>query len=272
MSYIKATVTRPNGNPGKGITPKDMMIIYDVDDIRSFPRRDDAGVVHVGDIVLKPGRYATALYLTTGTVELASNSDGDTDAEGFTPSVKGKHPGNKREIREFKANWLGKKCIIVMDYCSGEDSDIIGSPCNPCKMAVAYTGNNESNASEFTFTQISKGDDIGLYAGTHTLEEPVGVVTSGSDRIGYIADGQYQLSNGAAEIKGVDGGQHGALITLIGTDSGPAPTISADTAGTVFILKNGKTFTASAGSQITFRAFAKTQSSLVWIEESRYEL
>ena len=96
MTYVKASVRRPAGNPGNGIQPKDQLVIYDVDDILSFPQRNDAGVVIEDDIVMKAGRYAIGIYLTPGTAEISSNSDGETDAEGYTPSVKFNHPGNRK--------------------------------------------------------------------------------------------------------------------------------------------------------------------------------
>ena len=137
MTYVKASVRRPAGNPGNGIQPKDQLVIYDVDDILSFPPRNEAGVVIEEDIVMKAGRYAISIYLTPGTAEISSNSDGETDAEGYTPSVKFNHPGNEQEIREFKTNWLSKKCIVVLRYCSGKPADLIGTPCNPCKLSVS---------------------------------------------------------------------------------------------------------------------------------------
>ena len=79
-------------------------------------------------------------------------------------------------------------------------------------------------SNELTFTQISKGDDIAIYRGTDTLEEPVAVVEAGATDIDYQTDGQYQLSAGAAKIAGVTGGSHGSVITLMGC-SGVAPTV-----------------------------------------------
>ena len=251
MTYVKASVRRPAGNPGNGIQPKDQLVIYDVDDILSFPPRNDAGVVIEEDIVMKAGRYAIGIYLTPGTAEISSNSDGETDAEGYTPSIKFNHPGNEQEIREFKTNWLSKKCIVVLRYCSGKPADLI----------------NESNTNELTFTQISKGDDIAIYRGTDTLEEPVAVVEAGATDIDYQTDGQYQLSAGAAKIAGVTGGSHGSVITLMGC-SGVAPTVEK---GGNFLLKGGKTFTASEGSQLTLRAFNDGSEAMKWIEQSRYE-
>ncbi|KAB6152550.1 hypothetical protein GA414_27040, partial [Bacteroides xylanisolvens] len=158
-------------------------------------------------------------------------------------------------------------CIVVLRYCSGKPADLIGTPCNPCKLSVSYTGSNESNTNELTFTQISKGDDIAIYRGTDTLEEPVAVVEAGATDIDYQTDGQYQLSAGAAKIAGVTGGSHGSVITLMGC-SGVAPTVEK---GGNFLLKGGKTFTASEGSQLTLRAFNDGSEAMKWIEQSRYE-
>jgi hypothetical protein len=268
--YVKASVKRPSGTPGKGITLQDQMIIIDVDDVQSFPSRNAAGVVIEGDMVMKAGKYAVGLYMTPGTTEVTSNSDGDTDAEGFKPQVKFAHPGNEQEVREFKANWLGKKCVIIMRYCNGKLPDLIGSPCNPVKLTVAYTGSNDANKNELTFEQISKGDDIAIYSGSITLEEPVAVVATGATAVPYSADGQYQLTAGAASIASVTGGVHGSAITLLGV-SGVAPTIAKATEGSEFVLKSGKTFVASDGSQITFKAFDDGGITLKWIEVSRYE-
>lgn len=172
-TYVKANVNKPTGMPGRGITPKDKITVIDVEDIDTFPARDEAGVVIAEDIVMKNSKYGVGIYVTPGTAALSSNSEGDTDAQGFRPSLQFSHPGNKQDVREFKTNWLGKNCIVIIEYCNGEMADIIGSPCNPCQMAVEYTGNNESNANSFTFQQVAKGDDIGIYLGSVTTSEGV---------------------------------------------------------------------------------------------------
>ena len=266
--YIKQSVPRAAGNPGIGIQTRDALTLIDVDDIAYMPPRDDKGVVIAEDIILKPGCYPITIYMTPGTVEVTSAAEGETDQIGFLPQVKFNHPGNERLVREFKANNLNRKFISIVRYCSGKDADIIGSICNPCKMTPSYTGNNEGNTNEFTFQQIAKGDDIGIYAGTVPEEEPVAVVETGVKTVKFVAEGQYQLSSGAAEIDTIEGGSAGAVITLVGT-SGTAPTV-ANTADAI-LLKGGKTFTASEGSQITLRAFDAGNGNVIWIEQSRYE-
>ena len=268
MTYIKQSVKRAPGNPGIGIKTRDALTLIDVDDIAYMPARDDKGVVIPEDIILKPDRYGYTIYMTPGTVEVTSAAEGDTDQIGFIPQVKFNHPGNEQPVREFKANSLNRKFIIIVRYCSGKPADIIGDICNPCKMTPSYTGNNEGNTNEFTFAQITKGDDIGIYLGTVPEEEPVAVVEASVKTVNFVAEGQYQLSDGTAVIDKIEGGSHGAVITLLGT-SGTAPTV-AHTPDAIF-LKGGKVFTATEGSQLTLRAFEVAGGEIIWIEQSRYE-
>lgn len=267
MPYYKKSVPRASGNPGTGIQPRDQLTLIDIDDIAFMPSPDDKGVVIADDIVMKPGRYGYNIYMTQGTIEIASAAEGDTDKIGFTPSIKFEHPGNEQEVREFKANSVNRKFIVVVRYCSGKPADLIGSICNPCKLTPSYTGNNESNTNEMTFQQISKGNDIFIYKGTVTLEEPVSTIESGSTVVTFVSEGQYQLSAGAAAIDEIEGGAHDAVITILGV-AGVAPTISA-TQGKI-LLRGGKTFTASEGSQLTLRAFDSGDGGVVWIEQSRH--
>lgn len=267
MTYIKTSVPRASGNPGTGIQPRDQLTLIDIDDIAFMPGPDEKGVVIADNIVMKPGRYGYNIYMTQGTIVITSAAEGDTDKIGFTPSIKFEHPGNEQAVREFKVNSINRKFIIVVRYCSGKPADLIGTMCNPCKLTPSYTGNNESNTNEMTFTQISKGKDIFIYKGTVPLEEPVSVVESEAKSITFISEGQYQLTSGSATIDEITGGAHDLVITILGT-SGTAPTISS--APGKILLRNGKNFTANEGSQITLRAFDTGDSGIMWIEQSRY--
>ena len=268
MSYIKKSVPRASGNPGLAINPRDQLILIDIDDIAYMPAPDDKGVVIEDNIILKEGRYGISLDMTPGTVTATSAAEGDTDKVGFTPQIEFEHPGNDQAVREFKMNWIGRKCIAIMRYCSGKPADLIGNQCNPCTVTPSYTGNNEGSSTTFTVAQASRGDDMYIYGGTVPLEEPVALVDPSSKTIEFIADGQYQLQSGASTIDKIEGGSHGALITILGT-KGESPTVST---GDGILLREGKTFVASEGSQITFKAFAKSPTELLWIEQSRYEV
>lgn len=267
MTYIRKSIHRPAGNPGTGLQLRDLLVLINIDDIAFMPSPDDKGVVIVDNIVMKPGRYGIEFYMTHGTVEITSAAEGDTDKIGFTPSLKFQHPGNEQEVREFKVNELNGKFIAVIRYCSGKASDLIGSICNPCKITPSYTGNNEGNSNEFTVSQISKGHDMFIYKGTLPLEEPVSTVEAGSKNVSFVSEGQYQLSAGGGVIETIEGGSDRALITLLGV-SGSSPSVaSADR----ILLRGGRQFTATEGSQITLRAFDAGNGQIMWIEQSRYE-
>lgn len=265
--YLKVSVPRPEGNPGRGIQPRDQLTLIDIEDIAFMPTPDPKGVVIMDDIIMKPGKYAYHLYMTPGTIEISNAAEGDTDKMGFTPSIKFEHPGNEQAVREFITNSINRKFIIIVRYCSGKPSDLIGTICNPCKLSTTYTGNNESSSNEMTFSQISKGEGIFIYKGTVTLEEPVSTVESGVKVVNFVSEGQYQLSSGQAVIDEISGGVHNAVITLLGV-GGTSPTVSPD--GGKILLRGGSTFTATEGSQITFRAFDTGDEGIMWIEQSRY--
>ena len=270
--YILQNIPRPEGNPGIGIQTRDQLTLIDVDDIAYMPARNPNNVLIEEDIILKKNRNATTIYMTPGTVEVTSAAEGETDQIGFNVSVKFNHPGNEQPVREFKANCLNRKYIIIVRYCSGKPSDIIGSICNPCKMTPSYTGNKDGNTNEITFDQISKGDDIGIYLGTVPEAEPLAVFEVKEDEsLPYVGDGQYLLTTDATGVApvlaGITGGSHGATVTLLST-SATAPKVEA---GEAIILKGGKTFVASEGSQLTLRAFDAGEGKMLWIEQSRFE-
>lgn len=267
MAYLKKSVLRGAGNPGLAINPRDQLLLVDIEDIAYMPSPDDKGVVIADDIVLKEGRYAIGIYMTPGTAAVTSAAEGDTDQVGFTPQVEFSHPGNDQEVREFKVNWIGRKCIAIIRYCSGKPSDLIGSLCNPCTVTPSYTGNNEGNTNSFTVAQASRGDDMYIYKGTVTLEEPVALVDASADTVQFVADGQYQLQAGSASITKIEGGSAGAVITLRGC-KGEAPTVAS---GEQILLKGGVSFSAGEGSQLTLKAFDAGKENLLWVEQSRYD-
>lgn len=162
-TYTKKSIARPAGSPGRGYATMDELILIDVDDISTLPERDADGVTVSTTITLKPNAKAIKLYMTPGTVEATDNAEGEVDAVGFKPSIKGSHPGNSADVRAFKYNNLDKRFVILIRRCDGSPTDIVGDVCNPCAMTANYTGSKDANKNEFTFTQVCKGKGIGIY-------------------------------------------------------------------------------------------------------------
>lgn len=268
MGYIKVNVGKPGQNAGTGIKPKAAITFIDLEDVISIPPRDSKGVLITGNIVPKSNAYGITIYATRDTIELTSNSEGDMDNEGFRPSVKFKHPGNNQEIREFKHNWLGRSALVIVDYCDGSPKDFIGTPCNGARMQVNYTGNKDANSNEFTFQQEMKGMDIAMYEGTIPYASPIAIVPAGATSIALVGEGQYQLSGHteAVTITAATGATDGMIFTLLGVNSGTAPSIAASS---TFILKNGETWNATTGEQITFKAIKSGPSAFTFVELGR---
>lgn len=269
MSYVKASVPKPSGKaPGVGIKASADITFFEKDDILTMPQADDKGVVITENIVMKPNKYGITIYGTQDTIEFDSKSEGDTDNEGIIPSFKFKHPGNKQAIREFKANWVGKQVVAVIKYCDGSGKDLFGTICNPMKIGVTMTANKDATSNEFTVTQLTKGDDIFIYEGTLPLEAPVAVIDAAATELDLVGEGQYQLTghSAAVTIATVTGASHGLVFTLLGANSGTAPNVAASS---TFILKDGTTWTGSAGAEITFKAFKSGSSAYVFFELSR---
>lgn len=277
MKYIPKSIRRPAGSPGAGLKTRDSIVLYKTDDILYMPSPDEKGVLIEEDIVMRKGRYGIEVYMTPGTVEQTSPAEGETDAIGFKPSVKFRHPGNELEVREFKVDSINSKYIGVIRHCSGKPADLIGSMCNPCKITPSYTGNNESNANEFTLEQISAGDDFYMYKGNIPLEEVEELRATGGDGNGVTVQavpGARVLYSETDTIVVIDGGSEGDIFTIMG--GGPADTTGKIAAGDLtgtgnILLHGGNDFNCTEGSQITLRAYSLSADDLVWIEQSRYE-
>lgn len=257
MTYIKKSVARPGMQAGLALRLQPMLTLYVADEIKQMPATDENGVMLDGEIVLKPGCYGIQIYGTPGTVEMSSNGEGDTDMVGFQPSVKFKHPGNSREVREFKANCINERFVVLVHQRDGH-TDVLGTPFNPCKMTPAYTANGESTSNEFTFQQISKGDDIMMYDGTVQLEEPAAVLTPAENAIAISANGRYAVESGnVASITGANAGLTVALTVGEGT------TVTLANSGN--IVGGASAFGAyGAGSVIQLKSF-KHGEQLIWV-------
>ena len=272
MAYVKKSIKKPEGSVGRSLIVRDEVVLIDVNDIKVMPSANDKGVEIEDDIVLNSGAYPFSVYLTPGTAEVSENSEGDPDQEGFLPSIKGKHPGNTLEYREFKHNCINRNFVVLYRHCTGE-VDLIGSPCNPVRLQNSYTGNSSGNANEFTLAQAFRGDGIKVYSGTiPTQVEKTYSYDKGVADLGSAFAGSCFVMDKAHVVTTLAQGKAGDVVTLKGaSDSTNAAVLkaqSADVAGSIIILKGGD-LTLTSGSQVTLRAI-DTGERIVWVEQSRY--
>lgn len=271
MTYVKANVNKPSTlAPGKGGNKKDLVAFFDWDDILTPAARDEAGILIEGSHVFKANKYAVKIYATPNSIANKSNSEGEIDSEGILQEVVFSHPGSSQEIREFRQNWLNRNIGIVVFKCDGSDADQYGSHCAPLRMSFEAPDDSEQNKSTFTFSSSNKGPDVAIYQGTLTFATPVDTLAADAVEVDLTAgEGEYQLTDGsvsAVEITTATNAVHGMIFTLLGSGGDNPSTISD---ANDFVLKNGNTWTALSGSQITFKAYKDGAASWKFFELSR---
>lgn len=270
MTYAKIDVVKPGTNKGTGGDKKDKITIFDWDDVLTYVR-DSVGVV-VSSIVMKPGKYMIQVYGTVSSIAPKYSGEGDDDAEGFMQEVVFSHPGDELAIMEFIQNWTGKNIGIVVEKCSSSIKKQYGVPCAPLKLSASGEDTKDANRQTLTFKASQKSRFVpGHYEGSLTLSAPVATVAADATSINLASgEGQYQLTAGtaaAAAITGCTNPADGMVFTLLGSGGTYPSTITA--AATAFLLKNGTTWTAITGSQITFKVYKDGASSYKFIEQSR---
>lgn len=271
MSYVKVSVSKPGTNMGVGGNKKDKITLFDFDDVLTFPARDSKGILINDNIIFKPGAYSITLYVTQNTIKSNPKTEGDPDNKGIIQTLTFDHPGDEKEILEFRANWMNRNIGAIIERCSDGRKTLYGNPCAPLQMQFDHTDDKDKNATTFTLASAQKGPDQAIYNGTVTLESVTGTVAADATTIDLAnGPGQYQLTDGtasAAAITDCANATDRMLFTLLGSGGSNPSTIAA--AATAFLLRNGATWTAIAGAQITFQAVKDGASSYKFVEISR---
>lgn len=270
MTYIKVNVSKPDKtSPGRGEAKTEKITIVDLDDLLTEAKRDSKGVVITDKHIFKTNAYAVTLYMTPNSFDGKITSDGDPDKEGVTQEVVLEHPGTEKEIREFRVNFLGKNVMIFSQNATDGQINQYGYVANPLRMKVVGEDNKDVKTSTFTFTSITKGDDIAIYENTLTLSEPVAVVAADATSIDLSSgEGEYQLTDNTAAtaIDSTTNAVDGMLFTLLGSGGSNPASIAS---GGDFLLKSGTSWSGIANATITFKVFKDGAATFKYIEVSR---
>ena len=236
--------------------------------MQTFPGRDGAGVVLDGDIVMKPGTYGIELYCSLKTLEA-----------GYAPKVNPINVGICQKLfrtpwqltRNFRvgSNWTNRNCAVVTAKCEGSEQYVYGGQCTPLQLNPESLATSEENKTTFTFEAIVKGQKVpGIYQGTLTLETANVIAADDATPSVAAGGGEYECTDNTAanEITSLDDAVHGTVYALVGL-GGSNPSTVTKTAD--FLLKDGATWTATAGAKLTVRAFTDDAASFKFVEVSR---
>jgi hypothetical protein len=271
MGYVKLNVAKPGDNQGVGGNKKDKITLFDFDDVLTFPARDSKGIVITDNIIFKEGAYNITIYATQHTIKSNPKTEGDPDNKGIIQSLVFEHPGDNQAILEFRSNWMNRNIGAIVERCSDGRKMQYGSICAPLQMQFDHTDDKDKNSTVFTLASAQKGPDVAIYLGTITLDTVTDTVAADATSIDLTnGEGQYQLTDGtssAAAITGCTNAVDKLTFTLLGSGGAFPSTIAA--AATAFLLRNGTTWTALAGAQITFQCVKDGASSYKFVELSR---
>lgn len=270
--FARIDINKPQGGGAPQAKSQNVAII-DLDEVQYWPSRDDGGVKMVGDIVMKPGKYATILQATASSISLPITSEGEEDSVSFTSLPEFYHPGSSLEFDEFVSNMTNKNLAIGfrVGACDGDEPyyRFYGTPCTPLSLLVEGQNNNEATRNMVRFQQFQRSRTLpGRYYGNLTLatsnQVPAGteVVNVGN------GSGRYQLSDNAAAtvITSLDNANPNGVYTLVGS-GGENP--ASITAANDFILSGAVEWQGLAGSTITFRAYPQADGNYLFVEVSR---
>lgn len=274
--YIATTVAKPAGiSPGSASPKKANITIFDMDEVATFPARDDKGIITSGNILMKEGKNMIQVYMTRSKISAPWESDGDEDSINIKTSFEGQHPGNKKEIREFIQNWLGKNVGIILETCDGQ-KELVGTPCAPLQLKPSRQDNNDGLFHMLKFEAFASSNLLpSIYEGAIALEQPkvVTVVTPLSVNTATGSIFKLPVTATTEEIALLWSSiPNGGIITLIGSGGAAPLTLTEGQgvggAGVGFnVLKNGVQWVALNGAYITLKAYSGGAN--YFIEQSR---
>lgn len=180
--------------------------------------------------------------------------------------------GVRDQLLKFIEEKAGCKFLIIFQECESNNRFILGNPCKPMVLKSFNLKNDKENRS-VTFTFENKSiKQYHKYVGDIIVKDAVTITAGATALATQPGVNTYKIPNGSsatyalATVSGLTASDKGRTITLVGTGSDKAATVADNTS---FVLEDGATWTAKAGSQISFRVLDST--TLVEIQGSRVQ-
>lgn len=271
--YIATNVAAPSGSSAGAPAAKDPNVaIIAIKDIQTWPQRDDKGVLVAGNIILKPGKTPTLVYMTASKIKAPYESDGDEDSVSLKHKFEGEHPGNSLEISEFIQNWLGVPCIIIHGSCQDTYRKIAGTKCAPLQLKPSGQDDNDARKNMLMFEQFAKTGSLPAhYTGAIPSADPFAVVSSTAVALSPANGYVYQLPSLAVTASiavATSTLEHGDIVTLIGGGGVAPATLATGVTDKSALLVSGSTWTGLAGAAIHLKVF-KAGAVTLFVEQSR---
>lgn len=270
--YVKPSLI-PKGNGGAEDKNFEVVLI-DLNDVLTWPSRDENKVKMLGNIVMKEGKYVTKMQVTASKTSLPVASEGEEDNVSLNSLPEFSFPGSTLESEEFFANWLNKSMAVGVRVgaCGGGVPfyRIFGTPCAPLSLLPEVQNDNDATTSMVKFQQFAKTRNMpGRYTGTFTLAtvNMVDVDAVEVDVAEGIGEYQLQDNTGATVITDIINAVNNGVYTLLGSGGTNPATIEASNSN--FLLAGGVDWQGLSGATLTVRAYDAGGGDHVFVEESR---
>lgn len=240
-----------------------------IDGTSAFPKKNANR--EVGQIPMKSGQYmkyfeAHDIPTFNGTGE---KGDITTSGENSMVIVMG---GMRDVLLNFIEEYAGSKFVILFKEVGETQWYIIGDYDRPMVLS-SFDAKNDKEGRYITFTfKRTSVDQYCKYTGTIVTIGAKALTADATTLELTATNDLYQIPAGSVAtyaitaLSGLTASDKGRYITLEGTAASNAATI-ADNAS--FILEDGTTWTAKAGSRITFRVM--DASTLVEVPGTRVQ-
>ena len=236
------------------------------DDTQQFPSRVNR---EIGNIPLKNGEYWHYINSVLDSPEPKwSGQMGDVAAtiKNELTYILG---GMANDVFDHLEKGIGRGFYIVWQVCATGEFFIAGNACKPLRMTKFDGGSDKDKTATTVTFEVDCGELYCKYVG-NTPSQPAVNVAADAATFVLAANPQYQLASGSSAVVPITGitgttdADVNRVITLLGS-GGTHPSTIASTA-TGFLLVGGATWTANAGSQVSFRIFKDGATSYKFME------
>ncbi|HBV50397.1 MAG TPA: hypothetical protein DEB64_06340 [Alistipes sp.] len=153
MPYTKKAIGRPAGGAGNPTPKNPNILIFDQEDVETYPTREIGVTVATEGFKLKEGTKLQPVYATPESIELLQEAEGEADARGYKKGVKFAYPGTDTDMEDFTEFNSNRNLGAIVRSCDGGAVKIIGSPCNPLSLKSETQDNKEGAKNTITLQQ-----------------------------------------------------------------------------------------------------------------------
>lgn len=177
--------------------------------------------------------------------------------------------GMADDVFDHLERGIGQGFYIVWQVCATGDYFIAGNACKPVRMTKFEGGSDKDKTATTVTFEVDCGEIFSKYVG-NTPSQPAAIVAADAATFVLTSNPQYQLTSGTANVVPITGitgttdADVNRVITLLGSGGTHPSTISSS--ATEFLLVGGATWTADAGSQISFKIFKDGVASYKFVE------